>query len=105
MPLLTLLHEKRRLSASLQILRKLLLSGFREQSHETGVFDSLGKLTLRFRASAGDAARSDFAIRIDKPLEKLNVLVIHRFDVVLGEEADLFPRSHFLKTHNLLNPF
>jgi hypothetical protein len=83
----------------------LLLTNFREQSHEAGVLDGLGEFALILRASPSLAAGRDLAIRVNEPGEQFDILVVDEFDMVLGEEADLLPRSHFLESHVFLFPF
>lgn len=74
-------------------------AGFREKSHETGVFDRLGELALIFRGSSRLGPRHDFAIGVDEFLEQLDVFIVDVLDFVLREVADLLPRPHFLESH------
>ena len=77
----------------------VLLLNFWEQAHEASVFNRHGDLTLILRRSAGHGTRGDFAIGRDEALEKLDILVVNVFDVILLEVADFAARMHFLKSH------
>ena len=75
------------------------LFNFGEKTHEAGVFDRHGELTLILGAGAGAGTRGDFSIRGDEAAKEFHILIVDVFDVVLLEVADFPPRMHFLECH------
>ena len=81
--------------------QRIPLLNFGEKTHEAGVLDRHGELTLMFGTGAGDGTRGDLAVGRDESLKGFHIFVVNVLDVVLREEANLATGVHFLKSHCL----
>ena len=70
-----------------------------KKAHEAGILDGDGELALILGAGAGDDARGDLAVGANEAGEKLRILVVNVFDMVLLEEANLATAARFLESH------
>src|SRR6185437_14807564 len=68
---------------------RLELGGVGQQSDGAGLLDRLGQLALEGSRGAGEATRNDLAAVRNKLLQKTNVAVGDRVDLLHGELADL----------------
>src|ERR1700743_3147600 len=68
---------------------RLVLGGVGQQSDGASLLDRLRELALEGSRGAGEAARNDLAAVRDELLQKANVAVGDRVDLLDGELADL----------------
>ena len=77
----------------------ILLSDFRKKSHKASVFNRTSKLSLITGLGASLAPWKDLSIWGDKTAKGFRILIVNVLHVILGEVADLFPRSHLFECH------
>ena len=69
----------------------------RDKSHDASFFDGSSQDPLMTRASAMTLGRINFALGIHKTTQKISILEIDMFHLVLAEIAELFFRLVFHK--------
>lgn len=70
-----------------------LASDIRQKGHITGLLYRESELALGTSRDAGALTSHDATVRVEKLLEKFNVLVVDIFDIVLLKEALFFHNS------------